>query len=203
MLKPSSITFATLLTLTCILAVSCSKGVPANAALEKQAYNSTGTIKAVDANALKVTIDHKDIPGFMSAMEMTFDAADLSLMNGIEAGEKVAFVLERAGGKVTLTSITKAGETASVNGAEIFASNCAECHGAKGEGAKKGIPLISGHALAHSEEEFVEQVANGEEKKMPAFRDKLSDDEIAAVVRFVREVIQKDVKKDGNTNHEH
>lgn len=202
-MKTRSKAAAVIFTLAVIFAVSCSRNDGVNSDAPKQNYNSTGVIRAIDAAALEITIDHEDIPGFMSAMEMDFTAASANVFNGFAAGDKVAFVLERTGGKVTLTSITKAGETASVNGAEVYASNCAECHGAKGEGAKKGIPLISGHALAHSEEEFVEQVANGEEKKMPAFRDKLSDDEIAAVVRFVREVIQKDVKKDGNTKHEH
>jgi len=202
-MKTRTAAIAMIVTLVIVFAVACSKSVAVNSNAPKQVYNSTGVIKAIDLSALKVTIDHQDIPGFMSAMEMTFDMADVSLLNGIAAGDKVAFVLERAGGKVALTSITKTGNTAAVDGAEVFASNCAECHGAKGEGKKKGIPLISGHALAHSEVEFIERVTNGKERKMPAFRDKLSGEEIAAVVKYVRDVIQADVKPEQRREHKH
>jgi mono/diheme cytochrome c family protein len=187
-----------------MLAASCSKSVPANSNAVKKVYNSTGVIKAIDVNTNKVTIDHKDIPGFMSAMEMTFPAENASVFDGFAVGDTVAFVLEKSGGKVSLVNMTKAAVTGpGANGERLFASNCAECHGAKGEGAKKGIPLISGHALAHSEEEYVQQVLNGKADKMPAFRDKLSDEQIDAIIKFVRTVIQADVKPEERKPHPH
>lgn len=76
------------------------------------------------------------------------------------------------------------------SGSEIYAASCAECHGKDGEGAEKGISLIKGHALYHSEEDFLNRVTNGKKDVMPAFRDKLTEAEIAEVVRFVREGIQ-------------
>lgn len=194
---------AILASFLCTIVASCSKDVASGSASPKPPFNSTGTVTGIDTGNATITIDHQDIPGFMSAMEMEFPAKDASLLNGFSVGDKVAFALERSGGKVTLVSMTKTEEGPDINGAEIFASNCAECHGNKGEGARKGIPLISGHALAHSEQEFVEQVTNGKVNKMPAFKEKLTDVQIAAVVEYVRDVIQKDVRKDGNTKHEH
>ena len=182
-----------------ILVLSCSKR-----GVEKQTYNSTGVVKTVDATRSTVTIDHRDIPGFMPAMEMEFPAANPTVIRGFASGDKVAFVLERTNGKVSLVGITKVAEAIpALNGEQLFASNCAECHGPKGEGAKKGISLLSGHALNHSEDEYEEQVIKGTPNKMPGFRDKFTDEQIATIVKYVRETIQKDSKKEVNNNHEH
>jgi mono/diheme cytochrome c family protein len=189
--------------LVCFAAVSCSKSVSNETSGEKKVFNSTGVIKAIDLNALKITIDHQDIPGYMATMEMSFTLANAAVADGIAVGDKVAFVLERADGKVKLTRMSKIVETAAANGAELFASNCAECHGAKGEGAKKGIPLISGHALAHTEEEYVQQVVNGKANKMPSFREKLNDEQVAAIVKYVRTVIQAAATDEQRTEHKH
>jgi mono/diheme cytochrome c family protein len=201
-MKTSAKATAVFAMLTFIFAASCSKSVSINSNAEKQTYDSTGVIKAVDPKTLSVTIDHRDIPGFMSAMEMTFPAANASLIENIAVGNSVAFVLERSSGKVVLVSLTKLPDTVTVNGEPLFEANCARCHGAKGEGAKKGIPLISGHALAHSEDEYIQQVVGGKAGKMPAFRDKLSDEQIAAIVKYVRTVIQADVKPE-QREHKH
>lgn len=194
---------AMLATLICIFTVSCSKSGSISSNSNNPTYSSTGIIKAIDTGNAKVTIDHQDIPGFMSAMEMEFPAKDASVFSGFSAGDKVAFSIVRTGSRVPLVSMTKASDTPAIGGAEMFASSCAECHGNKGEGTKKGIPLISGHALAHSEKEFVEQVTNGKANKMPAFREKLTDEQIASVVRYVRDVIQKDLKKGADIKHKH
>ena len=80
------------------------------------------------------------------------------------------------------------------DGPAVYAANCARCHGDEGEGTKKGIPLISGHALHHTADEYIKQVNNGKDKKMPGFKDKLSPEDIAAVVDFVRNVLQPDAR---------
>lgn len=76
------------------------------------------------------------------------------------------------------------------DGSAIYADNCARCHGDHGQGAKKGIPLNSGHALHHSTEEYIEQVNDGTENKMPAFNAKLSSEDVIAVVEHVRKTLQ-------------
>jgi mono/diheme cytochrome c family protein len=77
-----------------------------------------------------------------------------------------------------------------LDAAGIFKENCARCHGDAGLGTDKGISLVKGHALHHPEGDFIRQVTDGEKDKMPSFKDKLSEEEIKAVVRYVREVIQ-------------
>jgi len=146
-----------------------------------------------------ITINHEEIPGYMSAMEMTFATKVAALPEDLEVGDQINFVLERSGENVAVTSVAKIEGAA--NGVKLFAENCAKCHGAHGEGETKGIPLISGHALNHSEEEYVRQVLDGEPKKMPAFREKLTDEEIAAVVKFVREDLQKNAIRSEGHKH--
>jgi mono/diheme cytochrome c family protein len=78
-----------------------------------------------------------------------------------------------------------------------FEKNCAECHGEKGqggtveiEGRKLKVPsLRDGHALNHTDEKFVKQITEGDDE-MPAFRDKLSQNEINDLVRFIRKELQ-------------
>lgn len=211
-MKTKALAFTVVVIFAAILAGSCSKETATNSNVsataspmsDKKTFNSTGVIRGIDAKALKVTIDHEDIPGFMSAMEMEFPAANASVVEGFAVGDKVTFVVEKSGSKVVLASMAKvAGSAAAISGERMYSANCAECHGPKGEGAKKGIPLISGHALDHSEAEYVEQVTSGKEGKMPAFRDKLTPEQIKEVVRFVREEIQRSVDKSGKTKHDH
>lgn len=170
-----------------------------------QTYRSTGVVKRVDKEKGTVTVDHEDIPGYMSPMEMTEPVADPALLNVVTAGDKVEFAILRTGDKIKYTEIKKTGEVALVTGSDIYAASCAECHGAKGEGTEKGIPFTSGHALDHSEADFIRTVTNGKVKKkdkeMPAFREKLTAEQIAAVVKFVREDIQKGLTR--NEGHKH
>lgn len=168
----------------------------------RRTYQSTGVIKAIDIDAGKITLDHEDIPGYMAAMEMTEAVSDPKMLESLKVGDKVEFDLERDGSKLTVTKLTKIGEVVITSGGEIYKMNCAECHGTFGEGAEKGISLLKGHALKHSESEYVARVANGKGKKMPAFKDKLSTGQIAAVVRYVREELQKDVSKPA-AEHKH
>ena len=74
---------------------------------------------------------------------------------------------------------------ASGPGATIFSTRCASCHGAAGEG---GIgPRLAGTVTDTfpDEADQIAVVANGR-AGMPAFRDRLTTEEITAVVRFTR-----------------
>ena len=192
---------------TVVLLTSCSQAgtVPSgnsvsnSATVETHTYKSVGIIKSVDTASGKVTVDHEDIPGYMPPMEMTEPVADRAMLDILKPGDKVEFDLLREGSKLTFTRFTKIGEV--VNGGEIYKMNCAECHGANGEGAKKGIPLTKGHAIDHTETEHIKQVSEGDRGKMPAFRDKLTPEQIAAVVKYVREVIQKNIKPEKRGHH--
>ncbi len=192
-----------------IFAFACQTNNEANKTInsvqseEKQTYKAIGVVKSIDADAGKITIDHEDIPGYMSAMQMNEAVTDAKMLEAFKAGDKVEFEIERSGAKIVITKLTKIGEVAIINGGEIYKMNCAECHGGIGEGAKKGISLLKGHALKHTEKEYIEQVMDGEDKKMPAFKGKLSAEQIAAVVKFVREDLQKDVSNEDGLEHLH
>lgn len=78
-----------------------------------------------------------------------------------------------------------------------FEKNCQECHGEKGQGGtveikgrKLKVPsLRDGHALGHTDEKFVKQITEGDDE-MPAFKDKLSPEEINDLVQFIRKELQ-------------
>jgi mono/diheme cytochrome c family protein len=78
-----------------------------------------------------------------------------------------------------------------------YAKRCAVCHGDTGEGKTaeiegkkiKAPSLRTGHALKHSDADFVKQITKGGDG-MPAFADKLSKQEIDDMVRFIRHDFQ-------------
>lgn len=79
-----------------------------------------------------------------------------------------------------------------------YAKHCEECHKVDGTGgvvkvdqANLKVPSFSaGHALKHTDEDFLEQIEQGGDG-MPPFKDKLSAEDIKALVRFVRHEFQK------------
>ena len=78
-----------------------------------------------------------------------------------------------------------------------YTKNCEECHGPTAEGGLVKVrdkqikvpSLKAGHALKHTDEEITNIITNGEEA-MPAFKEKLSAAEIAALVTLVRKEFQ-------------
>jgi mono/diheme cytochrome c family protein len=80
----------------------------------------------------------------------------------------------------------------------LYMKVCSNCHQESGEGGTvKGpdgrplrVPnLKEGHALKHSDAEFVKQITQGG-GGMPPFKDKLSPEQINNMVRFLRRDIQ-------------
>ncbi len=78
-----------------------------------------------------------------------------------------------------------------------YAKHCSACHGDEGKGGlvkvdntKLKVPsLREGHATMHPDEKLVKQITNGGDG-MPKFSNKLSPDEINAMLRFVRHEFQ-------------
>ena len=80
----------------------------------------------------------------------------------------------------------------------IFAKDCQSCHGIDGKGGRvkleggKTLRVPSfreGHALRHSDTDFRRQI-NGGGDGMPAFKDKLTTQQIDELIRFVRQEFQ-------------
>ena len=184
---------------------ACNSEKPDEQKEENKNFKGVGVVKKIDTEKGEITIDHEEIKGLMSAMTMDFSVADKKLLESVKTGDKVEFELKKDGTEMTVISIKKIGEVAKINAAEIYKTNCAECHGEKGEGVEgKGISFLKGHALDHPEEDFIRQVTYGEEDEMPAFKDKLSKDEIKAVVKYVRDELQSKVeRRENGGGHKH
>ena len=72
------------------------------------------------------------------------------------------------------------------DGAALYAANCAGCHGASGEGAAVFPPLAGNEKLADASY-VIGTVLNGKPgTAMPAFGSRLSDDQLAALISYVR-----------------
>jgi mono/diheme cytochrome c family protein len=78
-----------------------------------------------------------------------------------------------------------------------FGKHCEACHGQSGTGGLvkvenkqiKVASLKSDHAIKHTDDKLAKVITGGEEE-MPAFKDKLSQQEIADMVRFIRKEFQ-------------
>ncbi len=90
-------------------------------------------------------------------------------------------------------------------GAQVYAANCASCHGARGEGGNPAAPLerdtnglrpapphdSTGHTWHHPDALLKEIITNGSsypdfQSPMPAWGDKLSEAEIDAVIAYIK-----------------
>ena len=94
------------------------------------------------------------------------------------------------GAGVLVSSLTFQAAVPGVNGAAIFTKNCAMCHGTDG----KGFPALKTPNFTDpkwqsstKDKEMREVIKNGrKETLMPAFGDQLKDEEISAVVAYIR-----------------
>jgi cytochrome c oxidase subunit 2 len=79
-----------------------------------------------------------------------------------------------------------AGTTDAEVGAQVYASNCASCHGSQGQGGF-GPKLAGGAAVAHfpREQDQIAVVTNGR-GSMPSWRGRLTPAQIQAVVEYTR-----------------
>lgn len=75
-------------------------------------------------------------------------------------------------------------------GRNVYGAQCSNCHGNEGQGGR-GKPINRGRALERYPEieAMIQVVTEGKGSGMPSFDDKLDPDEIEAVVRYVREIL--------------
>lgn len=91
------------------------------------------------------------------------------------------------------TGTSFAAESAAVNSPELWKKKCSMCHGEDGKaktkmGEKYSIPDISSAEwqTAHKDDEIKTVIVSGGKTKMPPWKDKLSGEEIDAMVKHVR-----------------
>lgn len=74
-----------------------------------------------------------------------------------------------------------------VKGAEIFAANCATCHGENAQGGTLGPTLVSAQSVAQNDDFYRQIIANGRMgSAMPAWSNILSAQSIEDVIAFIR-----------------
>lgn len=71
--------------------------------------------------------------------------------------------------------------------ARIFSTRCASCHGAAGQGLIG--PSFNGVSTRYETPEEQEEIVRNGRNNMPAFKGVLSDEQIAAVVKYERDVL--------------
>jgi cytochrome c6 len=79
----------------------------------------------------------------------------------------------------------------------LYKSKCATCHGPDGSGnvpmgKTLAVPdLTSSDVQKQTDAQLTDSVTNGKGKKMPAYKGKLTDDQIKSLVGFIRERAKK------------
>ena len=76
------------------------------------------------------------------------------------------------------------------HGKTVYMAHCATCHGDTGGGSKTGPELFYGPGMADTVMIVTEGKDSGKPDKMPAFKDQLSEQDIADVAAYVTKVIE-------------
>ena len=79
-------------------------------------------------------------------------------------------------------------------GAALYKANCQICHGGATGGKLRDIPPphnANGHTWDHADQQIIDMALNGisfslEAQRMPAFKDKLSEEDVRAVLAYIK-----------------
>jgi len=90
--------------------------------------------------------------------------------------------------------VTLAPPALKINAADLFSAQCMACHGLDGAGSaiRVALPAIPDFTNAawqktQSDEAFIQRISDGKLPTMPAFSGKLHDEQIKALVSYVRQ----------------
>ena len=95
---------------------------------------------------------------------------------------------------VTLTAQSNKGRNNT--GSSVFQEQCIGCHGPDGRaqtetGKKVGAADLTSDAIQQQSDSQLSKMVQDGKGKMPAFESKLSNDEIRAVIAYIRELAKK------------
>ena len=83
------------------------------------------------------------------------------------------------------------------DGASLYGSKCSACHGKNGAGLpnwrSKGQPDLTNSEWqeSHTDTEIADTIKNGKGKLMPPFKNKMSDEDVSAIVSWIRMLKKK------------
>ena len=96
----------------------------------------------------------------------------------------------RARGRITACRAAQtpapAAATGPADGAALFAANCAACHQPEGQGIPGAFPALAGDPFVVGDPKPVVLTLLNGRGGMPTFRDDLKDDQLAAIISYVR-----------------
>lgn len=107
-------------------------------------------------------------------------------------------VFTNSNGNLTAQPTAAVDELAS--GREVYATSCSNCHKEDGSGGKveidgkiiKADNFLTDNMRKMSDEKYISYIENGiPDEGMPAFKDKLTDQQIKEVVNYIRRELQK------------
>jgi len=73
-----------------------------------------------------------------------------------------------------------------INGKALFLKNCSACHQVDGQGIPDAFPALAGNAFVHASANDVASLLLTGRSGMPNFSKRLSDQDIAAIVSYIR-----------------
>ncbi|MGB0591851.1 MAG: c-type cytochrome [Myxococcota bacterium] len=82
------------------------------------------------------------------------------------------------------------------NGEHLYDAHCLGCHGVEAEGTDICVSLITPHINMQSDGKLFVMIKSGTGGQMPAFGDVMSDDEIVAVIGYLRSIQSEDSHRD-------
>lgn len=110
---------AAIATLSVLLAFGCDSKPAMNSLVGKEApaatpvipkngnYNGKGIVTKINTELGSIEFNHEEIPGLMPPMIMEFFVKDKALLNGLNVGDKVDFVIEYNHPAETVIAVTK------------------------------------------------------------------------------------------------
>lgn len=102
---------AVMLSLSALLPVSAMAQTATDAAKSSMAAASMtdGEVRKIDKDTSKITIKHGEIKHLeMPGMTMVFNAKDKTLLDKVQVGDKISFMVVSEGGKMVVTAIEPA-----------------------------------------------------------------------------------------------
>ena len=106
----------------------------------------------------------------------------------------------RTGAAVFLSAalvLVIAASTQAQDGAALFKSKCAVCHAPDGTGSSAmgkqlGVTDLRSDAVQkQTDAQLNDSITNGKGTKMPAYKGKITDDQIKGLVGYIRELAKK------------